>query len=382
MTRIDPTKVLKQWGGSVVPVESTERVASRRGDVVPHIALAIRRGARSRRRRSRVIVGWFGLVAAVLFSGGLVLSTRLVARGSDERAVASSPVQVQAGEVEVFGLAGTGARAVHAGEGVGVGRRLVARSAAALSISGLTGLRLDRASELLIHKASSQEQLMRLSRGRIAVDVTPGRGMDVHIETPDAQVAVKGTQFTVAVTLEGGTPTTAVAVQRGLVEVHGADGRPRLLRAGERWSSHSARQREQKTEAMHRLAPPVDLVAEPPRKVARRRVMPEPAPAESKAQASDAGTLAEENSLFHQALRARNQGADARAVQLFTSLLSQYPRTALSQEAKVERFRALGRLGRTQQAAELARRYLAEHPGGFAQAEARELAWQGEPQRR
>jgi hypothetical protein len=54
----------------------------------------------------------------------------------------------------------------------------------------------------------------------------------------------------------------------------------------------------------------------------------------------------------------------------------------LSQEAKVERLRALERLGKTQQAAESARRYLAEHPDGFAQAEARQLALRAGEQNR
>jgi hypothetical protein len=375
MTELDPAKLLKQWGGSVVPVESSDRVTARRADVVPHIALAMRRGASGRRRRSRVIVGWFGLAAAVLLAAGFVLFARFASERTPDAVATPSPVRVESGEISQ-GVAGLG-RAVHAGQDVVVGQRLLARVPSSLSVAKVTGLRLERDSELLISKVAQKQQLMRLSRGRMSVDVLPGRGMDVSIQTPDAHVTVKGTRFTVAIVFDEGVTTTSVVVQRGSVEVRGAGGRRRLLSAGERWSSRGARKAVRATPALVAALPDEARVERssgvPPRSV--RSAAP-------RAEAQrDTGTLAEENALFHEALRSRNLGEDARAVQLFTTLLSQYPRTTLSQEAKVERFRALGRLGKSQQAAESARRYLAEHPGGFAQAEAREFAWQDERRR-
>jgi outer membrane protein assembly factor BamD (BamD/ComL family) len=86
------------------------------------------------------------------------------------------------------------------------------------------------------------------------------------------------------------------------------------------------------------------------------------------------GTLAEENRLFSAAVEARNRGDAARAAELFSELLSTYPRSPLREVAQVERFRALSRAGLAERAASEARRYLAEHADGVARAEARDLA--------
>jgi outer membrane protein assembly factor BamD (BamD/ComL family) len=89
---------------------------------------------------------------------------------------------------------------------------------------------------------------------------------------------------------------------------------------------------------------------------------------------ADASTLAEQNLLFRRAVDARNEGEDERAVKHFDALLGKYPKSALAQEARVERFRALKRLGRNREAAREARRYLMDHTNGFAKDEARGLA--------
>ena len=56
---------------------------------------------------------------------------------------------------------------------------------------------------------------------------------------------------------------------------------------------------------------------------------------------------------------------------LFGALLSRYPNGRLAEEARVERMRGLRRTGNVNGAASEARRYLAEHPHGYAQDEAR-----------
>jgi hypothetical protein len=55
-------------------------------------------------------------------------------------------------------------------------------------------------------------------------------------------------------------------------------------------------------------------------------------------------------------------------------LLQRFPGSPLVPDARVERFRALQRLGRTEEAARSARQYLAEQPDGFAREEARDVA--------
>jgi outer membrane protein assembly factor BamD (BamD/ComL family) len=54
--------------------------------------------------------------------------------------------------------------------------------------------------------------------------------------------------------------------------------------------------------------------------------------------------------------------------------VSRYPRSPLTQNAYVERFRALAKLGQHARAARAAQRYLADYPKGFAREEAQELA--------
>ncbi len=73
-------------------------------------------------------------------------------------------------------------------------------------------------------------------------------------------------------------------------------------------------------------------------------------------------------------MSAARAGDDRKALAAFEGFLSRYPTSPLAQSAEVERFRALKRLGRVDQAARKARQYLAAYPSGFARAEAQALA--------
>jgi outer membrane protein assembly factor BamD (BamD/ComL family) len=86
-----------------------------------------------------------------------------------------------------------------------------------------------------------------------------------------------------------------------------------------------------------------------------------------------ASSLAAQNRLFQEGMNARRSGDASRALSLFGELLSRYPKSPLSENARVERFRALFHLGRIEEAAREARRYLAFYPQGFAKEEARRL---------
>jgi hypothetical protein len=94
---------------------------------------------------------------------------------------------------------------------------------------------------------------------------------------------------------------------------------------------------------------------------------------------SDGSTLAAENALMQAAMAAVREGDDTRAVGLLGGLLSRYPKSPLSQNAQVERFRAMARLGEGRAAARLARLYLGEHPDGMARDEARRMGVEGLP---
>lgn len=83
-------------------------------------------------------------------------------------------------------------------------------------------------------------------------------------------------------------------------------------------------------------------------------------------------SLADENRLFQAAMDAKRRGDDRAVVATLDQFLSRYPASPLAANARVERFRALKRLGDSSGAAREARRYLAENPDGFARDEARD----------
>jgi outer membrane protein assembly factor BamD (BamD/ComL family) len=85
-------------------------------------------------------------------------------------------------------------------------------------------------------------------------------------------------------------------------------------------------------------------------------------------------TLGEENALMQRAMSAARRGEEARAVELLSQLLVGYPGSPLAQNAEVERFRAMRRLGDVAAASRAARRYLGVHQDGMARDEARRLA--------
>ena len=87
-----------------------------------------------------------------------------------------------------------------------------------------------------------------------------------------------------------------------------------------------------------------------------------------------ASNLEAVNRLFADAKRARREGHDRQALTLLDELLRGYPRSVLAQEASVERFRALSRLGRGSEAQREAASYLERYPNGFAREEARRLS--------
>lgn len=81
--------------------------------------------------------------------------------------------------------------------------------------------------------------------------------------------------------------------------------------------------------------------------------------------------------MFQAAIDARNRGDDRRAIELFGSLLGRFPKGQLAEVARVERMRALRRVGDATRASAEARRYLSEYGGGFAREEAREAVLGG-----
>jgi ferric-dicitrate binding protein FerR (iron transport regulator) len=96
-----------------------------------------------------------------------------------------------------------------------------------------------------------------LKRGRVALDVPKlGPQRSFVVQTPDLQVTVHGTKFSVEVEAIRGASRTRVDVTHGLVSVRHA-GRELFLSAGQTWSSAEAvRDPAQLGPAAH---PPLDV---------------------------------------------------------------------------------------------------------------------------
>ena len=263
---------------------------------------------------------------------------------------------------------------------------------------------MSESTELRVSRPSEAEERISLRRGRVdvAVDKAVETKRAVVVETPDAEVVVRGTVFDVRVEPLAGATHTRVHVTRGGVWVLAQGVQVALLSAGQSWSSAAGveavapgavpaapepvapQPKAESKPAEPKAAEP--KAAEPkaePKATAPKAAEPkaEPKATEPKAATSRRlGTLTEENRLFSAGVEARNRGDHARAAEFFAELLSAYPQSTLREVAQVERFRALKRTGQETRASTEARRYLAEHPDGAARGEARELAL--EPQRK
>jgi hypothetical protein len=201
-----------------------------------------------------------------------------------------------------------------------------------------------------------------LAQGRIGVEVPKlARPVEFSVQTPDARVVVHGTRFDVEVDPHARAGAqTRVAVTRGLVEVD-SDGRAIWLHAGEHWPDDKTL-----------VAGEADGGASDPAPAATPdTTASEPAPAR---EIRSDHSLALENRLFATAMARRKAGDLKGALRRLERFLEHHPDSVLVQEARVEHFRLLERLGRKSRAAREARSYLGDYPDGYATDEARRLA--------
>lgn len=364
-----PLAVLDAMGQKGVPLDGDSEEPERRSFIIEGIAGAIRAEGKRRARRAR----WMktGLLAALI--AGAVTATLLWVR------LSGAPSTVARGSGETGGDLGVTSGVVVASHGgspmlvqsgghIHVDERDEIRTGpdGAATLSLPRGVRIDvaPATKALLRQLSEAEQRIRVDIGEVAVSVPkPGGPRTVAITTPDSEVIVHGTEFTVAVAQGAapGTTITSVAVRRGAVLVlHGSE--QTLLKPGHHWSSGALSPAAPSVLAPSVLAPSAALA---PAVVEERNAPPSQNATASRLTAAqglkgirDDGTLAKQNRLFQAALDARNSGDDAASLRSFDELLSKYPRTALEQEARLGRLRALTRLGRKRDAAEEARKYL------------------------
>jgi hypothetical protein len=417
------TQALQPFRRLGTPVEDEAVAAARRDELVPLIGNRIRavtvRQLRWRRAKSAL--------AAAAVAAGLALA---VTQGYP---FLTDPDRLSGPESSALLSSGAAVSLVRQGRPVEpsveprallAGDRIVTSPNAPAKIVLLGGARVeaDASTRLTLVRADAQEQRLRLEAGKVELEVPKlAAGSAFVVETTDAEVRVRGTRFSVAVSGSGSDAGTRVGVSRGSVLVRTARGE-RVLAGGETWSSRLvtvAPSPPARGSAFAKNAPPVtdegskslppsnagapaapaaeargaaSLVSRavaPGARVADSRASRTDSPlpgAESSAQApagpaetsrqrahGDSDALAKQNGLMQAALAARKSGDHAQAVRLLDELLRGHPGSPLTESARVERFRSLRRLGRHAEATREARRYLARHGSGFARDEARGL---------
>jgi FecR protein len=359
-------QTLDELGKTAVPVEDPLRAAYRRERIVRLIGGTIASERRGRRRA--YARPWLAAAAAAMVAVGATAAWRSL-RAPHPTAVAvverqtAGEARLVAGDVSV--RRNGEAANLQVGD-VLVGGEVVSTAAYSVAEIGIASGRaeLEASSELEIMRPTASERRLRLGVGSVDVDLPrklePGKHLVV--ETPNADVLVVGTAFTVTVGRDHGMASTGVHVRRGTVWIMRGGKQRAILRAGDDWSS---------------ATPPSDSPPTPVAPDTAAALVPAPhfarvaaARPSVGAHATDSGSLAEENRLFQAGLTARNAGDNAGAADVFAGLLSKYPRSVLREQALAEEFRALDRAGRSSAAAVGARRYLAGYPNGFARADA------------
>lgn len=378
----DPaSRALERLRGGVLPVLDAASEAERRERIAARVIEVSRELSARQRQRRRV--SW-GLALAALVGGACALLLWLAPGfdGAPPTASITSEVRLIAGHADVRDAAGLSELA--AGENALPGSSLLvtpAAESAELLLESDTALSVAPASQVGIsrqHPARDVfEERVRLRSGRVALRV-PKLGMrgKVSVETPDSLVEVHGTQFSVRVVEQPArAPFTEVQVHEGRVLVRsGAESR--FLIAGDSWSSRPDGAAPQPLGASEPAAvasepaavasEPAAVASEPPRVPARAR----PARAHRVTPPSE---LAAQNRLLEAAELAQKSGLPMLAVERLDALIARYPDAELAHNARVERFRVLSLAGRRSEAATAAREYLAQHPNGFARAEAERL---------
>ena len=373
-----PDDMLWRMGSQVLPVETPERDEQRRQQVVAALSRSIRETADRKRRALRTRFIWsLGIAASLALGLGIAAHARQ--RSADAAAVFSTVAEVtgavvvtESGESRVLAKGSDFALRTQ-------GEIETAPEAQAEIRSRKSTVHLAPATKLTVPRSTALEERYRLAVGRVDVSVDKSSPLtrSVVVETPNAEVVVHGTVFTVGVASRAARPVTDVSVTRGSVWVlqHGVQ--VAVLGAGQHWSSDAESALPTNAAAGASITSETPAVAIDD--VTSRRARSPRALSRASAADAKASSLAEQSRMFQEAIDARNRGDDARAAELFARLLARFPSY---EEAEVQLFRAQKRLGRTTQAAAEARRYLAQHPQGFARDEARDLALSSLPAQR
>lgn len=328
-----------------------------RAAAISAIEQAIAARARSRRRNR-----WMGALAAAaavaLVAGGAVHEIRHRSPQLAGAPAAQAPAAA-AGNALVVGYAVAGAASVVSSGSTAplserrtlpAGSRVVTPTGGRVMLAFATGtdVALGEAADMTI-AGEGATQALRLDHGSLDLHVAKlAADQRFLVETPDAEVEVRGTAFKVSLVSPdaacgAGTPTR-VSVTEGVVVVRHSGVESRV-EAGQQWPSGCAQ---------------AAVAARGPSPSAGTRGPGSAAPASS---------LGEQNDMFADAMAAKRRGDSGEALADFDRFLARYPSSPLAESAMVERMRLLRGVdpGRAPAAA---RQYVGRYPNGFARAEA------------
>jgi ferric-dicitrate binding protein FerR (iron transport regulator) len=338
--------------------------AEARSESIVRIEEAIR--AKTRRRRASGAKA-FVAVAAVAAVLGIVVGVRRLPRA---RVAAFPPPQSTGTPTQVVArpvgdgssvVVSTGQSPLETARVLSGGSRVVTRPGgrALLDFSTGTNVLLGEGTDATVD-AEGATQVVRVDRGTIDLRVAKlATDQRFLVQTPDAQVEVRGTQFRVSVVdsdpLCGAATRTRVSVSEGVVVVRRGAGEIRLT-PGQQWPVGCDRT---SAGAGSREEPAVSGA-------------PRSSVSASSGLAPNTPKLSQQNELFGRAVDAKRRGDTAAAVAAFERLITNYPNGPLAESAALERMRLL-RTADPALAAVAARQYLARYPNGSNRAEAQAI---------
>ena len=220
----DPGELLKQLAQEPVPSPPEDSSPARRDRLVRSMKDAVDRSAEQAEKARR----WRRAGALVAAAAGFLLLSGLLLK--EHRAhgvngtiagldgVNGTVVLTQEGKLGVVG-AGTPARVLRDGDAL-----QTAAGAHAHLATRKSSVNVSESTELKLSQPSAAEERITLRRGRVdvSVDKAVETKRSVVVETPDAEVVVRGTVFDLRVEPLAGATSTRVHVTRGSVWVHGA----------------------------------------------------------------------------------------------------------------------------------------------------------------
>jgi hypothetical protein len=341
----------------VLVTESAQSQASltegRRDAIVAAMALAI---AEKRRRRRIVLVESIALAAAAVVL--LMAKPTLWLKSAGTSGVGTLLVERSGGSGNAL-VHDTVKRALVTGDRIVEGDALEAEHDGSVTLGFANGTRvtLSAAARLHVDELAATRRFS-LRGGSLEARVAKlGQGERFIVDTPDAEVEVRGTVFAITIAEADRCPDrpsrSTVAVGEGAVWVRSGTSQV-LLHPGESWTQPCAetapstpqpRPKAESAASAHRPATRptrhASTASEPQSVPPPAPAAVPPAPAEAPVPFRHESHLTEQNDLFSAAMAAEHRGDHVTALSNLDRLVERFPHGPLAESARAERQRIL-----------------------------------------